>query len=49
MRPDERSKDVTSLLPGIVSAVGLLVFVYAGSALVFLPISLNDSVDPSPF
>jgi len=41
MTPDERSKDITSLFKGAVSAVGLLIFVYSGCALVFLPISLE--------
>ena len=41
MTPNERSKDIASLFLITVSAVGLIVFVYAGFALAFLPINFE--------
>ncbi len=41
MKPKALSKNITSLFPVIVTAVGLMVFVYSGFALAFLPINFE--------
>jgi hypothetical protein len=41
MKPNERSNHIANLFMAIVSAIGLLVFVFAGCALAFRPINFE--------